>query len=686
MNIRGINSAKLRAVRTTLCEQFDIITLSETFLNPNNNYDLKLPGFHDIIRRDRPTMGGGVSIYVKECIAFKRIFECESENLEQIWLQLYTNEVKMLLCNVYRPPNYQNFWELIDNNLENIKTRYANIKYHLIMGDLNADFADRNGKFLNDFCASNNLQILISEPTRITERTQTCLDQILTDMPNFVKTTSVLPPVSNNDHSTVAVVLDFNIPLDKAYSRLVWQYEDGDYEGFRTALSQADWEICFENNDVDTACERWTATFLNLAREYIPNKTILIRPRDSPWYTCALRKLKRKVDSLYKKFKKRKSDQLWERYKAMRNYYQSELDSAEKMYKQSLSDSLCESRNTKQWWKTVNTMLGRGGNDSYPPLKQPDGENYISDNAGKAKLFNDFFLSSNKIDTDNINLPNVNTVGNLELSTIVASEQDVIDQLHALDVNKSTGHDGLSPKLLKAASTAIAPSLTKLINLSLSKCKVPNIWKKANVIPIYKKGDKDIVNNYRPISILPVLSKVLERIVFKSVYNYLHEHNLLSTHQSGFRPGDSTVNQLAYMYHQFCEALDKKKDVRIVFCDISKAFDKVWHQGIIFKLKKLGINGDLLKWFQDYLDNRFQSVVIKGQVSWWSLIEAGVPQGSVLGPLLFLIYINDLAESVNCSIKMFADDTCLYITVEDPAEGAELLNHNLSRVHDWAKQ
>ena len=130
----------------------------------------------------------------------------------------------------------------------------------------------------------------------------------------------------------------------------------------------------------------------------------------------------------------------------------------------------------------------------------------------------------------------------------------------------------------------------------------------------------------------------------------------------------------------------KKKDVRIIFCDISKAFDKVWHQGILYKLEKLGIKGNLLKWFKDYLENRLQRVIVKGCVSWWSLIEAGVPQGSVLGPLLFLIYINDLAEAVNCSIKMFADDTCLYVTVDDPEEAADTLNNELQSVHDWACQ
>ena len=148
VNIRGLNISKLRALKTSLCDRFDIITLSETFLSPTtNDCDLKLPGFHDIIRRDRPTLGGGVAIYVKESIAFKRIYECECANLEQIWLQLYTNEGKILICNLYRPPTFQNFWELIDTNLENVKLRYINIKSYLILGDLNADFSDRNGNF-----------------------------------------------------------------------------------------------------------------------------------------------------------------------------------------------------------------------------------------------------------------------------------------------------------------------------------------------------------------------------------------------------------------------------------------------------------------------------------------------------------------------------------------------------------
>ena len=215
---------------------------------------------------------------------------------------------------------------------------------------------------------------------------------------------------------------------------------------------------------------------------------------------------------------------------------------------------------------------------------------------------------------------------------------------------------------------------------------MPNCWKLANVIPIFKKGDPCDINNYRPVSLLPCASKIMERIVFKHLYNYIHENNLISPHQSGFKPGDSTVNQLSFLYHTFCEALDKKKDVHIIFCDISKAFDRVWHNGLVHKLKKLGIHGSLLDWFMDYLSDRYQTVVIRGQSSEKGLIKAGVPQGSVLGPLLFLIYINDILKNIMSHIKLFADDTSLYIEIDEPDVAVDTLNTDLGTIQSWADQ
>lgn len=193
-------------------------------------------------------------------------------------------------------------------------------------------------------------------------------------------------------------------------------------------------------------------------------------------------------------------------------------------------------------------------------------------------------MSHNRLDLSNAILPQDKLDENKPLSSdIKTNEHEVYDYIKAIDPSKATGPDGISPRLLKIADLAIVPSLTKLINFSFSNNKAPDSWKKANVTPLHKKYNKHNLNNYRPVSILCAASKILERIVFKRVYNFFHVNHLLTDNQSGFRPNDSTINQLAYLYHTFCDALDKKKEIRVVFCDISKAFDKVWHEGILYK-------------------------------------------------------------------------------------------------------
>ena len=178
----------------------------------------------------------------------------------------------------------------------------------------------------------------------------------------------------------------------------------------------------------------------------------------------------------------------------------------------------------------------------------------------------------------------------------------------------------------------------------------------------------------------------MEKIIHKHVLNFLQTNNLLTSLQSGFVPKDSTVNQLVDIYNTFCKALDEGKEVRSVFCDISKAFDRVWHKGLLLKLNQIGISGELLSWFTNYLKDRTQCVVISGQVSDTTALRSGVPQGSILGPLLFLIYINDIVENIHSTIKLFADDTSLYIIVDTPAIAAACLNTDINLIHSWAEQ
>jgi hypothetical protein len=220
----------------------------------------------------------------------------------------------------------------------------------------------------------------------------------------------------------------------------------------------------------------------------------------------------------------------------------------------------------------------------------------------------------------------------------------------------------------------------------MEKSKVPQSFKKANVIPIHKKDSKTHIPNYRPISLLNIMSKILERIVFKYVYNFFKENFILSAFQSGFQEGKSTITQLLEVYHKFCSAVEENKEIRVIFLDISKAFDKVWHKGLIFKLKQSGIGGSLLDWFENYLKDHLQRVVINGQASKWGQICAGVPQGSVLGPLLFLLFINDITHVVNnCNIRLFADDTCLFIEVDNRVDTAHMINQDLANIHRWSE-
>ena len=176
----------------------------------------------------------------------------------------------------------------------------------------------------------------------------------------------------------------------------------------------------------------------------------------------------------------------------------------------------------------------------------------------------------------------------------------------------------------------------------------------------------------------------MERCVHKELYNFINTHNLLTPFQSGFVPGDSTTLQRIHTYHTFCEAVDSGREVRVVLCDISKAFDRVWHRGLLHKLSHLGCSGSILKWFSSYLTDRRQRVVINGQTSQWTFVKADVPQGSILGPLLFLVYINYVVNELNASVRLFADDTSLYIIVENPNTAAVTLNNDLKHISNWA--
>ena len=242
--------------------------------------------------------------------------------------------------------------------------------------------------------------------------------------------------------------------------------------------------------------------------------------------------------------------------------------------------------------------------------------------------------------------------------------------------------------MIKICSESLTVPLRIIFKQSLKEDRFPEIWKKANVVPVHKKEDENPLKNHRPISLLIIFSKIFERVVYNSLFSHFKSNKLFTSSQSGFLPGDSFIAQLLSIIHETQTAFDNNPtvDVRVVFLDIPKAFDKVWYSGLLFKLQAYRVGSQLLVLLKDYPHNRKQRVVLNGQMYDWRKINSGVPQGSVLGPLLFLIFINDLPDGITSICKIFADDTSLFSKVYDIDISAKELNSDLEKIRKWAFQ
>ena len=270
------------------------------------------------------------------------------------------------------------------------------------------------------------------------------------------------------------------------------------------------------------------------------------------------------------------------------------------------------------------------------------------------------------------------------LSSFIATEEQVLELMKGVDTSKACGYDGDSNRIIKMCSDGFRVYFTRFINMSFSLGHFPSKWKLANVIPIFKNDNRQLKVNCRPVSLLASFSKICEKVVFFYMYSFSMEIGFLYKLQSGFRPGDSAINQLIFFVHKIYEALESGREVGAVFVDISKAFDKVWHADLLCKSEALGVQLPLLQWFESYLLNRKQRVVIEGQSFHWRTINSGVPQGSVIGPLLFLIYIYDIADDLASLPLIYADDTTLFEIVDEPAASAGRLNSDPNMISEWA--
>ena len=351
---------------------------------------------------------------------------------------------------------------------------------------------------------------------------------------------------------------------------------------------------------------------------------------------------------------------------------------------------LSHKHNPYQYHKILKQTITPRHCTSIPPL-ETNGQHMATTDEEKATALNKHFAAQTKFSNEpTLPRPSQTTRPVPALNQITVTEAEVLSALNTLDPNKSTGPDELPTKILKMIAILIAEPLTKLFNKSLTTSMFPNLWKNANITPIFKrKGSASDPHNYRPISLLCCLSKILEKIVFRHIYSHLTDNSLLSDTQSGYRPHHSTQLQLAYMTDSLYKALDKGHDFTAIYLDVTKYFDRIWHKGLLFKCENdYFISGSLLNWLKSYLTDRRHRVKIGNAFSTTLTINAGCPQGSVLGPLLALLYLNGLSSQMQNTALFYADDISLYAsyTPNTMTQTLNSLQTDLNMIENYGKQ
>ena len=685
--------------------KYDIISLCETSLNEETPVpEGILPGYHyHPLNHPDGKKSGGVGIFYKETLPL-RVREDLSFD-ECLVSELTFGRKKIFFTVFYRNPEHKagsDGFEDFLTNFENMYEQMCSEKPYatFFTGDINGHTqewypeGDTNaeGIKLDELFTKISLSQIIDEPTHFfrDDCTPSCIDIILTDQPNLVLESGCRPSLDPAvKHNITFCKLNFKIPPPPKFTRKIYHYCRAQTEALNKSLHDFPWTEQLKNLPNPTHQVRLlNETTLNIISNFVPNEEKTFRPSEPPWLNRSIKIRLRKHNKLYRKSKENGftegDNAIVEESKSQIN--ELILDAKEK-YLQSQGAELADpSTDSKKYWKILNIFLNKCKVPRIPPLFENN--SFVTDCKEKATIFNNYFAHQcTPFLTDSV-LPPLTYHTNNRLSHFTITKDEVKDILRLMNVNKAHGPDEISAHMIKLCANELCEPLRIIFQNIIDTGIFPDQWKEANVTPVHKKKDKKTVSNYRPISLLPLFAKVFERIVFRNLYHFLKENELITKNQSGFTPGDSGTNQLISLVHDIHKAFDDSSclEVRSIYLDMSKAFDKVWHEGLLHKLEQNGIDGKLLVFFKSYLSDRRQRVVLNGQASEWAPILSGVPQGSVLGPLLFLVYINDLECGIKSQIKFFADDTSLYSVVKDPIISAAELQHDLDIISEWANQ
>ena len=683
---------------------FDVLTFVETWLDEIIEPLANIEGYNMVTKhKNGNKTGGGLAIYISEKFTYtvldimvpnqlSHLFDC-------LFIEIMGGKKSIIIGILYRSPSLNSIKELCDFLNPTLNKLKSLNKEVIIAGDLNIDLLKYDSHsetacFLDMFLEHGFIP-KITLPTRVTHTSATLIDHI------FIKVTDTSTSCGTitsdiTDHYMNFITFEIQT-TSKRHDKISYRVSSqNNINNFIEEMKTLDWNDILAENDVNRSYDLFLNKYIHMMNKYLPVKTVNFNRKKhpiKPWFTKAILVSMRNRNKLYLKMIRCTSvnERILKEttYKNYRNALNKIIRKSREIYFSNLFTT-CK-HDMKKTWHNINSLLNRSRNKcDFPDYFEINGQRE-HDQQVIAENFNSYYINVGENLASNI--PNSQhppqhwlRPNNIHTSLFFnpCTEAEVIKTICNLKPKTSTGWDDISPKLLRITHAPIVKPLTHILNLSLSQGIVPCKMKMAKVKPIFKKDSIHLMKNYRPISILPAFSKVLERVVHNRLSSFLNKNKILAPNQFGFRDYHSTELAILELQNMLVNKFKEKSNPLGVFLDLSKAFDTLEHSILLSKLEHYGVRGIPYLWFSSYLSNRQQYTLINSSSSSVKNVTYGVPQGSILGPLLFIIYINDVINSTSQGhFLLFADDTSIIFSTNQWENPNSVLEVQMSKVCDW---